>query len=74
MSGKWPKYRRGRWDLHFNSIPVMLSDKNKAAVSLGRLGGLARSAALSPERRKEIARNAANKRWNKVKRRKMGAD
>jgi hypothetical protein len=37
--------------------------KNKAAMSLGRLGGLkggpARAAALSPERRSEIARKAA---------------
>jgi hypothetical protein len=43
--------------------------KNPAAVSLGRLGGLkggkARAAKLSPERRKEIAKNAAKKRWNK---------
>jgi len=43
--------------------------KNPAAVSLGRLGGLkggkARAAKLSPERRKEIAANAAKKRWNK---------
>jgi hypothetical protein len=41
--------------------------KNPAAVSLGRLGGLkggkARAAKLSPERRKEIAANAAKKRW-----------
>jgi hypothetical protein len=44
-------------------------DKNPAAVSLGRLGGLkggkARAEKLSPERRKEIAANAAKKRWNK---------
>ncbi len=43
--------------------------KNPAAVSLGRLGGLkggkARADKLSPERRKEIAANAAKKRWNK---------
>jgi len=43
--------------------------KNPAAVSLGRLGGLkggkARAEKLSPERRKEIASNAAKKRWNK---------
>jgi hypothetical protein len=41
--------------------------KNPAAVSLGKLGGKkggpARAAALSPERRKEIARKAAEKRW-----------
>lgn len=43
--------------------------KNPAAVELGRLGGLkggkARAAKLSPERRKEIAQKAANKRWKK---------
>ena len=42
-------------------------EKNPAAVALGRLGGLkggkARAEALSPERRKEIARKAAAKRW-----------
>lgn len=44
--------------------------KDPAAVSLGRRGGLkggkARSAAMTPERRTEIARNAARKRWGKV--------
>ena len=42
--------------------------KNLAAVALGRLGGLkggkARAAALTPERRREIARAAASKRWS----------
>ena len=43
--------------------------KNPAAVALGKLGGkkggAARAASLSPERRKEIARQAAAKRWKK---------
>lgn len=43
--------------------------KNAAAVELGRRGGLkggiARAEKLSPERRKEIAKIAAEKRWNK---------
>jgi hypothetical protein len=42
--------------------------KNPAAVLLGHLGGLkggkARAARLSPERRKEIAKKAAQKRWS----------
>jgi hypothetical protein len=42
-------------------------EKNPAAVALGRLGGLkggkARAAALSKQRRAEIARKAARKRW-----------
>lgn len=44
-------------------------DKHPAAVALGRLGGLkggkARAEKLTPERRSEIARLAAHKRWNK---------
>jgi hypothetical protein len=44
-------------------------EKNPAAVALGRLGGLkggaARAKALSAKKRKEIARNAAKKRWGK---------
>lgn len=45
----------------------MPSEKNPAAVALGRLGGIkggkARAANLSAERRSEIARKAAEKRW-----------
>ena len=41
--------------------------KNEAAVTLGRLGGLkggkARAVKLTPERRAEIAKKAAEKRW-----------
>ena len=41
--------------------------KNPAAVAMGKLGGPkgghARAAALSPERRKEIAKTAAQRRW-----------
>ncbi|MEZ5710931.1 MAG: hypothetical protein R3E02_16255 [Blastomonas sp.] len=43
--------------------------RDLAAVLLGRRGGLkggrARAAKLSPERRSEIARAAAEKRWKK---------
>jgi hypothetical protein len=43
--------------------------KNPAAVALGKLGGAkggaARAAALSPRRRKAIAKKAALVRWNK---------
>ena len=35
-----------------------------AAASLGRLGGKARAEKMSPERRAEIARQAAAKRWS----------
>lgn len=43
--------------------------KNQAAVELGRLGGKkggkARAEKLTPERRSEIAKKAAAKRWGK---------
>jgi hypothetical protein len=45
--------------------------KNLAAVVLGRLGGLkggkARASILPAEKRSEIAKNAANVRWQKNK-------
>jgi|WetSurMetagenome_2_1015567.scaffolds.fasta_scaffold815210_1 hypothetical protein len=48
---------------------ISVKGKNPAAVELGRLGGLkggkARADSLTPERRKAIARMAANKRWAK---------
>ena len=47
--------------------PLKPKEKNAAAVALGRLGGLKgglqRKIALSPERRREIASDAAHKRW-----------
>jgi hypothetical protein len=39
------------------------SGKDKAAQALGKKGGAARREKLSPERRAEIARNAAATRW-----------
>jgi len=49
--------------------PLPVDDgKNPHAVALGRLGGLrggkARAEKLSPKKRSEIARKAAEKRWN----------
>jgi hypothetical protein len=47
-------------------------EKNPAAVALGRLGGLkggkARAESLSDEKRKEIARKAAEARWKRAPR------
>ena len=37
--------------------------KNKAAVELGRKGGKARAERMTPERKREIARKAAETRW-----------
>lgn len=39
--------------------------KDPAAVSMGKRGGAARAAAMTPERRAEVARKAAAKRWSK---------
>jgi hypothetical protein len=39
--------------------------KNAAAVALGRMGGKARAAGMTAKKRKEIAKKAAAKRWNK---------
>jgi len=38
--------------------------KDQAAVALGKKGGAARAAKLTPDERAEIARKAAAKRWN----------
>ncbi len=44
-------------------------NKDPAAVTLGRKGGakggLARAASLSPDERKQIAQDAAKKRWDR---------
>jgi hypothetical protein len=37
--------------------------KDRAAQAMGRKGGAARAAAMTPERRSEIAKKAAEKRW-----------
>lgn len=50
-------------------LPVVDSEKNPAAVALGRLGGLkggkARAKKLSAAKRKAIAQKAAAARWKK---------
>ena len=38
--------------------------KDKAAQEMGRKGGKARASSITPERRAEIARKAAKKRWS----------
>lgn len=49
--------------------PPATTSKDPAAVELGKRGGLkggrARAAKLTPERRAQIARRAATKRWSK---------
>jgi hypothetical protein len=57
---------------HLDGTPLEDANagKNPAAVALGKLGGAkggaARAAALSPRRRKAIAKKAAETRWGKV--------
>ena len=74
---KGPKGQKRPADVIGNAVKVMriatgeeeeeyeVDGKNKAAVELGRKGGKARSAKLTPEQRSEIARKAAAKRWAK---------
>lgn len=40
--------------------------KDKAAQALGKKGGAARAKSMTPERRAEIAKKAAAKRWSKI--------
>ncbi len=51
--------------------PIAEKEKNPAAVSLGRLGGLkggkARADKLTPAERSAIAKKAASARWDKEK-------
>lgn len=52
-------------------VPLKPKEKNPAAVALGKLGGLKggkiRRDKLTPERRREIAQQAAKQRWAKEK-------
>lgn len=56
-------------DIATGEVPDAVDDgKDSAAAEMGRKGGLkggaARADALTPERRAEIASNAASKRWS----------
>jgi hypothetical protein len=46
-------------------VPPPDDGKDPAAKALGAKGGAARAKAMTPERRAEIARGAAAKRWEK---------
>ncbi len=71
-----PKGQKRPADVIGNAVKVMriatgeedeaLTDdgKDKAAVSLGRRGGKARAESLSAQKRTEIAKRAAKKRWS----------
>lgn len=48
-------------------VDAVTQEKDPSAVALGRKGGKARNAALSKERKSEIARAAVKARWDKHK-------
>ena len=76
---KSPKGQKRPADVIGNAVTVMKiatgeieesgqtdDGKSKAAVELGRKGGLARAARLTPKKRREIAKKAAAARWVKT--------
>ena len=78
---KGPKGEKRPADVIANAVKVMriatgeepeeldtpeASGKDPAAVSMGKRGGKARAQAMTPERRAEIAKKAAEKRWRKT--------
>lgn len=72
---KGPKGQKRHADTAANAVHVMKvltgeatddapdDGKDPAAKALGAKGGAARAAKMSPERRSEIAKKAAAKRW-----------
>jgi hypothetical protein len=75
-----PKGERRPADVIGNTVKVMRiatgeeveilnadDGKDPAAKALGRRGGAARAAKMTPERRVEIAQKAARERWKKGK-------
>jgi hypothetical protein len=73
-----PRGEKRPADVIGNAVKVMriatgeetgdLSDSvRSAAVELGSLGGKARAARMTAERRRQIAQKAARTRWNKAK-------
>ncbi len=51
-------------DIATGAVPDAVDDgKDAAAAEMGRKGGSARAAAMTPEQRAERAKNAAAKRW-----------
>ncbi|MBJ7534576.1 RNA-binding protein [Rhodomicrobium vannielii ATCC 17100] len=77
---KGPKGEKRPADVIANAVKVMRiatgeeqeeydtpekSGKDPAAVSMGQRGGKARAEKMTPERRAEIAKKAAEKRWKR---------
>lgn len=70
---KGPQGQKRPADVIGNAVRVMRiatgeeaeSTADKSAVDLGSRGGKARAAKLSPRKRKQIAKKAAQSRWGK---------
>jgi hypothetical protein len=71
---KGPKGEKRPADVIGNAVRVMriatgeeeeVTSPASAAATLGKLGGAARARNMTPERRAEIAKKAAVKRWSK---------
>lgn len=71
---KGPKGEKRSADVIGNAVKVMriatgeeedITTPASAAATLGKLGGAARARNVTPERRAEIAKMAAAKRWQK---------
>jgi hypothetical protein len=71
---KGPKGEKRPADVIGNAVKVMriatgeeedITTPASAAATLGKLGGAARARNMTPERRAEIAKKAAAKRWKK---------
>jgi hypothetical protein len=54
----------GKAEQEFEAEPET-PPKNPAAVEMGKLGGRKRAESMTPERRAEIARKAAARRWGR---------
>jgi hypothetical protein len=53
-------------DIATGQVPDAVDDgKDAGAAEMGRKGAAARSAAMTPEQRAEIAKRAASKRWGR---------
>ena len=69
ISGDFMQVAKHIADLATGEAEPAPETKNPAAVALGKLGGKkggkARANSLTPERRAEIAKKAAAKRWEK---------
>jgi hypothetical protein len=65
---KSPNTKSGKPGLHMAGGKRKMLASKQTVAEMASAGGRARAAKLTPERRKQIAREAANARWKKSKR------